>query len=75
MYKLVYYDPRMGYGTIDSDIYDQIIDTDRHLREEGKEIVCIVDYNEKLITHKSRDYNVHRDKVDTFIFDYEFLNT
>jgi hypothetical protein len=75
MYKLVYYDPLAGYGTFDSNIYSQIIDTDRHLKNEGKDVVCIVDYAEQAITHKSINYTTHRDKVDSFIFDYEFLNT
>jgi hypothetical protein len=75
MYKLVYYDPLAGYGTFDSNIYSQIIDTDRRLKHEGKDVVCIVDYDAQEITHKSTNYNAHRDNVDNFIFDYEFLNT
>jgi len=75
MYRLVYFDPASGYGSSDSNSYSQILDTDRHLKEEGKDVVCIVDYEAKEITHKSRDYPEHRDKVDNFIFDYEFLNT
>jgi len=75
MYRLVYFDPERGYGARDSNTYSQILDTDRHLKNEGKDVVCIVDYAAKEITHKSRDYPAHRDKVDGFIFDYEFLNT
>ncbi|MDB5020399.1 MAG: hypothetical protein JWQ28_1526 [Pedobacter sp.] len=75
MYKLVYYDPLAGYGTFDSNIYSQILDRDKHLKEEGKDVICIVDYKEQAITHKGRNYNAHRDNVDAFIFDYEFLNT
>jgi hypothetical protein len=75
MYKLVYYDPLAGYGTFDSNQYSKIMETDRHLKDEGKDVVCIVDYDEKLITNKSGNYNAHRDKVDPLIFDYEFLNS
>jgi len=75
MYRLVYFDPESGYGSQDSNTYSQILDTDRHLKDEGKDVVCIVDYEAQEITHKSSDYPEHRDKVDSFIFDYEFLNT
>jgi hypothetical protein len=75
MYKIVYYDPQGGYGAFDSNIYSQIIDADRHFKDQGKDVVCIVDYDEQEITHRSSNYTAHRDKVDAFIFDYEFLNT
>lgn len=75
MYKLVYYDPLVGYGTFDSNVYSQIIDTDQQLKKSGKEVVCIVDYDAQEIMHKSRNYNLHRDNIDNYIFDYEFLNS
>jgi hypothetical protein len=75
MFRLVYFDPLAGYGTYDSNRYSQIVDTDRDLKAEGKDVVCVVDYEEQSIIHKSNNYMSHRDKVDNFIFDYEFLNS
>jgi hypothetical protein len=74
MFRLVFFDPLVGYGTYDSNRYSQIVDTDRNLKSEGKDVVCVVDYEEQAIIHKSHNYARHRDKVDDFIFDYEFLN-
>jgi hypothetical protein len=75
MFRLVYFDPAQGYGAIDSNRYNQIMDTDNHLKQEGKEVICIVDYDQKMIDHKSADYRQHRDNIDNYIFDYEFLNS
>lgn len=75
MFRLVYFDPIQGYGTFDSSRYNQIQDTDNHLKQEGKKVICIVNYDLQLIEHKSPDYCEHRDNIDNFIFDYEFLNS
>lgn len=75
MFRLVYFDSMSGYGSFDSSQYHQILDTDKHLQKEGKKVICIVDYDSKSIKHKCRDYGLHRDHIDNFIFDYEFLNS
>jgi hypothetical protein len=75
MFRLVYFDPVQGYGSFDSSRYNQILDTDNHLKQEGKKVICIVDYDLKLIENKSPDYCEHRDNIDDIIFDYEFLNS
>lgn len=75
MFRLVYFDPAQGYGTFDSTRYNQIMDTDNHLKQAGKKVICIVDYDLKMIDHKSPDYPAHRDNIDNYIFDYEFLNS
>jgi hypothetical protein len=73
MFRLIYFNPLKGYGTLDSDDDPQILVTGNLLRDNGVNVVCIVDYQQKLILNKSPDYNLHRDFIDDLIFEPKFL--
>lgn len=69
MFRLIYFNPAIGYKTFDYKKVEQYADGEKIVAESEATIVCVVDYYHKAILHKSANYDSHREKIDLLIFD------
>jgi len=69
MFRLIYFDPSFGYKTFDYKRVEQYVEGERVAADSKAVIICVVDYYNKSILHKSADYDMHREQIDSLIFD------
>ncbi len=74
MFRLIFYTDIGGYGVFDSKISTQLIAKEYFLIQDGISVLCIIDYNQKMILHKGRLYQAHREHIDDIIFDPTIVN-
>jgi hypothetical protein len=69
MYRLIYFNPSIGYKFTDYKDDTQRFEAEKEAQYQDAIIICIVDYYHKAILQKSADFNLHREKIDHIIFD------
>ncbi len=74
MLRIVYCQPLAGYATFDGESACTLIAYQGNLYDQFLPVICIVDYNKKLIFNKSGDYKHHRDLIDHLIFDPKYVS-
>jgi hypothetical protein len=68
MYRVIYLDENSEYQTFDSEDYNIIADNQKSLKRCGNKIICIVDYYYNVILNKCRDFKLHLQHIDRFVF-------
>lgn len=74
MLRIVYCRLLDEYGTFDAESASTLIAFQANLYVQFLHVICIVDYQKKLIFNKSEDYKLHRDKIDDLIFDPKYVS-
>jgi hypothetical protein len=69
MWRLIFCENGTHYQTIDSNNSIEIIAAEGILRRKHITVLCVVDYTERLIFSKSKNFENHREFIDEIIFD------
>ena len=69
MFRLIYFNPSIGYKTIDYKDESGFANASETVKKDDSKIICIVDYYRKSILNKCDDFEIHHDKIDRIIFD------
>ncbi len=74
MLRIIYQHPLDGYQVFDSHTPVQLIAYEHCLCEQFCHVICIVDYNKRIIFNKCDNFKIHRDQVDELIFDPRYTS-
>lgn len=69
MYRLIYFEPGVGYKSFDSESDNEILENAGKLKLNQVQVICVVDYIKQCINNKSLDFASHTDGIDEIIFD------
>lgn len=73
MFRLIYFNPSIGYKTIDYKHESGLQDAEKVVKANDAITICVVDYYRKSILNKCADFENHHDKIDRIIFDPKVL--
>jgi hypothetical protein len=69
MYRLIYFDSRFGYQTVDFKDDSETAKAEDVVKKSDALLICVVDYCRKAILKKCDDFSSHQEQIDHIIFD------
>lgn len=73
MVRIIYYTPVAGYRIQDRETHLQIVLLENSLKATNVAVVCIVDFNNRIVSNKSSDFLEHMDRIDPILFDKDYV--
>jgi hypothetical protein len=73
MVRIIYYTPDLGYRIKDRSTHEDILDLETSLKNTEAEVICIVDFKNKLVSNKSSDFQEHLDRMDEILFEESYV--
>jgi hypothetical protein len=73
MVRIIYYTPDLGYRIQDRCTHEDILLLETSLKNAKADVICIVDFKNKVVSNKSSDFQEHLDRMDEILFEESFV--
>lgn len=73
MVRIIYYTPDLGYRIQDRSTHEEILNLQTSLSNTEADVICIVDFKNKVVSNKSSDFQEHLDRMDEILFEESYV--
>ena len=73
MLRVIYYVPELGYRIKDRQTHQGILILEQTLANTEAEVICIIDFKNKIVSNRSSDFLEHMDRIHPILFSEDFV--